>query len=849
MKAPRAFSGYNWLAVAAGLVVLIAGGWYGLRHFAGGWLNERLVERYNRSAAEEMARGDHAAALVLARRSLQRAPDNLAAWRLAVAAARHRDQPDAIYYQENLARLQPTKENEYELIRLALHFGFDGEAVRRIKAAASTGTNEPAYLRLAAQAYLRQGNTLAARFHLLSLTALDPADNAAQLDLALIDLAAGADGANAALRRQVRELAEIPALRLRAITGLLQDAIRTRQPTAGLALMPALEAETTPAARLLLLEAAYAFTPEAAPTRLRQTQLAVAAQAKDAADLIDFMAARGDAPAAIAWAETIPAATRQTEDVRRALADCHLGLGAWDRLRTVALEAEWDKREFLRRALLAYSYRELARRTESIEAWNGAVSLAGTSFQQSRELLVRVETWRWRRERFDVLWKLFGYLPGQLDLRRELATWEHDQGNTANLQRLFGQVIELAPNDHESRANFAYCNLLLDSDITASAAIFRELTKLEPQNPYYVTGQALALLKQDRAAPALANLSRLRPAHLAVPERMSLHAWLLALNGRFDEAEAKLAALVRGGLLPEERKWAESAEQEIARHRLTQSRESQLAAGSGPSTPAQEVGWLTLLETSLKAAPSVDMRLADQLLARRDLPALARLVRNADWRELEHVRLALLAYALRSENPAAAREAWTHAVTCARQETDGFVQLERLTNGWRWTTEQIEVLNILHQQAPGDRNRLGRLLAYYREKQRTPELIRVLRLWTERAPDSDEALLYTYYCLLTNVETSRAIVAAGEAYGAKPADADRVLLHAFALDRAGRSDEAVKLLQSMPDLPARTLPAPVILAAVWSGAGQTAEAIRATRRFDAARGLPEEIALIRKIAP
>ena len=851
MKSPRFFSGYSWLAVGTFLIVLLGAAWFTARQVAGDWLNAQLVERYNRSAREELARGEAANALVLARRSLQRAPDNLAAWRLAADAARRRDQPDALYYQENLARLQPNKANTYEFIRLALHFGLDGDAVRRIKTIAASGANDPAYLRLAVQAYLRVGNSLAARFHLISLTELVPDDTDARLELALIDLAAGAADRTPELRETIRRLAEFPALRSRALTGLLQESIRSRQAKAGLALIPALEgeAESNSAVRLLLLEATYAFSPGDASARLSRLQQAVAARAADAAGLIDFMAARGEESAAVAWTEGLPAATRQSEDVRRALADCYLRLEAWDRLRAVALEGEWPEREFLRRALLAYSYRAQNRRTEFTEAWKGAAQLAGASFNHTRELLARIEAWRWRRERFDLLWKLFALLPGNSELRREIAAWEHLQGNTANLQRLFGEVIELAPGDLENRANFAYCSLLLDTDITGSAATFRELAAQDPQSPYYTTGLALALLKQDRPAPALAALTGLRPAYLAVPQRMCLHVWLLVLNGRINEAESLLESLVTDGLLPEEKKWAENARQEIARHHLNRGRESLLAARSEAMDRDDAQGWIALVRPQLGSTPTVDMRLSDRLLARRDLPALARLVRSGDWLEREYLRLALLAFAIRAEDPAGAREAWTHALTCARQETDGAARLESLAASWSWVAEQIEALNVLHQQAPVDRNRLTRLLDYYRARQRTADMIRVLRHWVERAPDSEEAVVYTYYCLLTNVETSRAMVAAKEALDAHPADPDRILLYAFALDRAGRSVEAGRLILSMPELPARTLSIPLISAVIWANTGNAAEASRAARRFDATQALPEESVLLRKITP
>ena len=90
-------------------------------------------------------------------------------------------------------------------------------------------------------------------------------------------------------------------------------------------------------------------------------------------------------------------------------------------------------------------------------------------------------------------------------------------------------------------------------------------------------------------------------------------------------------------------------------------------------------------------------------------------------------------------------------------------------------------------------------------------------------------------------------MAAAEVYAARPNDADRTLLHAFALSRAGRRDDATRLLDALPEKPGSSLPAALIRAVVLADAGRAGDAARALARFDSAKALPEELALIRKI--
>src|SRR6188508_2419020 len=99
-------------------LVVLAGGLWGGRRIVVPKIKAWRVQRMNNEAREFLAKGDATNALLTARKILQSSKDNVEAWRIAVAATKTRDAPEIVWYQENLARLEPTKANYIELIRL-----------------------------------------------------------------------------------------------------------------------------------------------------------------------------------------------------------------------------------------------------------------------------------------------------------------------------------------------------------------------------------------------------------------------------------------------------------------------------------------------------------------------------------------------------------------------------------------------------------------------------------------------------------------------------------------------------------------------------------------------------------
>jgi hypothetical protein len=843
MKLPLPDRFTRWLIVGAALTILGGALILALRPYVRAWVIEQIVTRQNRTAEEYLAKGDAQNALLLARRSQQRDQDNVEAWQIAARAARQLDRPEALFYQETLTRIAPSREHHLGLIRLADHFGQDAVGLAAVKRAAAVCGDEPDYHRMAAKLHLRLEQPLAAKYFLLSLLQLRPDDAEAQLELARIETEDDPAGKHPASRASLRRLAENPALRTRALGALIRDCLRSKRPEEGRALLaeyvrlPGL----TLSDRLTGLEAAQAFSPGSAEGVLRGIQADAAGRAGDAAQVIDFLTRGQQAAAAVAWARSLTAEVRADESTRRALAEALLSLMEWEQLRSVALEGEWPEKEYLRLALLAHAYRALGRATEFSEAWNGAVQFAGYRFRDAVDLLDRVQAWRWANERADMLWKVFAFLPTNPDLRRDLLTWEKSRGNTANINRLLTSILELNPRDREALNNSIYTTLLLDSDLPRMATLAREFHAEKPDDPFGVTMMAIVLLKEKQPAAALRKLESLRRTELVHPVRMALHALLLLQTGQPDKARELLPGIVTKDMLPEERLMVDQVRAGLERLDQEKARAARVDALAGET--GDSPGGLRL-PSGTPEPP--ELRAAVRLATRGESASLAELLRGRNWGQLDHVRLALEASAQRRSNPAASRHAWEGAMLLARTEAASLGHLSQLASSWGWGAERIEALVALNALLPNEPARLAELLGHFRERGRTVEMAKVLRPWADRDPGSPQALLHLYLSVLLGGSTSEALVQTKSLLEERPDDPDRQLVHALLLWKDQRAKEAAAVLARRPARSSSVLPESLIRALINADTGAGTEAAEQLARWSGQRALPEEADLARR---
>lgn len=842
----------RWLLGSLLAVALLGGGYYVARHLAWPAFKDWRIARMNRDGRAFLAAGDPANALLTARKSLQSSTRNPEGWRLAVASSLARSRPEAVWYQENLSKEEPTRENRLELMRLALRFEVPGYAFGAMKALEGEARSDPEFHRLAAQVYARTGQLAEARSHLTALTALSPDDRAAQFDLAEIQLAADPARKDAALRARVLGLADDPGLRERALTLLLRDNLagKVTAGTAELVRRLQLTPDLGVPGRLLVIEGLFLLGRPEAASLLAQLQAEVPGQPADVVRVLDFFTRTGRAEQAQPWVATLPAATRQDEDVQRLVAEALLTRRDAAGLEAYLRGGHWANRDYLRAALLAHAYRDLGRSADFAEAWKLALVSGGSDLRRATALLARADEWKWVTERHEVVWKLFALVPTNESVQRILILWERHQGNTANLNRLFTRIVEIQPADEVARNNLAYTSLLLGANLARASQLAAELTAANPGNPYYATTHALALYKQGKVAEALARLDALSAVERAEPVRRLLRALCLARLGQAGPAADEMNGVVLREMLPEEKRLAESGRTEIARLDRVQGNRSRLQRPGLEQNPGT-AGWLALVAPATRSAATTDMQLADSLYAAPDWTGLQELLKTADWKDADYLRWALRARVARQlDDGRQSAESWRQALALADRNPARLQNLRALASRWQWTRERIETLNLIFERTPGDRVLLAELLEYYRTAGRTPELLRVLGLYLAEHTDmTDETVAQAYYSLLLDTNVARAHVVARSAFEAAPADTGRRMVYVFSLWKQRRAAEARPLLNEAGDSAVSDLvPVPLLRATIQVQLGEAEPARVSLARFNAGNALPEETALAARLA-
>ena len=839
----------RWLLGSVLTVAVLGAGYYGAKRLVWPGVKAWRIARMNREASAYLASGDLSNAMLTARKSLKSSSANAEAWRIAAATAAARNLPEAVWYQDNLCREEPTKANQLQLIRLALRFEVPNFALGALKVMAQEPHADPEFYRLAAQVYTRTRQPHAAESSLQALVKLQPSDHVAQLDLAEIELAADPERKDPAVRARVLALAAEPALAPRALTLLLRDNVagKVTDGTAGLVsrlqLLPGLGV----ADRLLVIQGlALLERPEAA-SQLAQLQAEVADQPADVARVVEFFTRTGRAELVRAWVETLPAATGQHEEVRLSVAEALLTLHDAPALEAWLRGGRWAKREYLRQALLAHAYRDLGRSAEFAEAWRLALMGTGSDLRKDAVLLARVDGWQWVNERHDVVWKFFAVVPSNESIQEILIGWERHQGNTANLNRLFARISEIAPKDAVARNNFAYTSLLLDANVARASQVAADLVAAEPGNAYYTTTLALALYKRGHAAEALARLDTLTTSQRTEPVRMLIRALCLAGTGQAAAAAELLNGTVLTGMLPEEIRLADAVVTEVARlDRVQGNRTRLLAFHQGQDRDSGAAGWLVLVDAETRRTATTDMKLADSLYAAPDWAGLRELLRTTSWEPEDYLRRALRAYVFRRQGDALqSAEEWRQALALADRSPDRLQNLRALATTWKWPAERLATLNLIFARTPGDRRLLAELLQTYREARKTADLNRVLTLFIgDNTDPSDEAVANAYYSLLLDTNVARAHVAARNAFEAAQADPVRRIVYAFSLWKQRRAAEAMPLLAEVaPDAKTELLSIPLVRAIIQTQMGAREAAQASLARFQAKSALPEEVAL------
>ncbi len=246
----------------------------------------------------------------------------------------------------------------------------------------------------------------------------------------------------------------------------------------------------------------------------------------------------------------------------------------------------------------------------------------------------------------------------------------------------------------------------------------------------------------------------------------------------------------------------------------------------------------------------VPLVLADSHALGRDWKAVEELVRNARWGQFDFLRKAMLARALRGQDKmAAATREWADAQKLASEQPQFLQLLTRTISDWNWKEETLDLLWQLTKHPETRAEALATLYAYYAEARDTQGLYRTLRILVEVNPDDPKIKNnFAQVALLLDAEPERARALSRQLYQTHGADPAYASTYAFSVYRSSGPEQALAIMEK---LPAEALQDPGIAAyhaLFLAAAGRKEEARPFIERAAAARLLPEERALLTRVA-
>jgi len=142
--------------------------------------------------------------------------------------------------------------------------------------------------------------------------------------------------------------------------------------------------------------------------------------------------------------------------------------------------------------------------------------------------------------------------------------------DTGKIHAVLADMLKIWPNDDAVQNDEGYMRLLLlssssergarsdqqgeSSELQALSALAEKLVERNPRSLPHRTFLALARLKQNRAADALAVYDNITVARGALtPSALAVHAAVLAANGKMDDAKSEAEQIKPEQLLPEEK--------------------------------------------------------------------------------------------------------------------------------------------------------------------------------------------------------------------------------------------------------------------------------------------------------
>ena len=416
------------------------------------------------------------------------------------------------------------------------------------------------------------------------------------------------------------------------------------------------------------------------------------------------------------------------------------------------------------------------------------------------------------------------------------------------------------PAYHVIRAEMA---LKLRHPAQAEAA-FSEALRLEPANPMHQLNLAVLRLQSTNAQLAASARAALESLRSSTNLSAIALRWLVAdrvSRGDFVQAgKYSSALLAEPGVVLDDRLQHLSILKETSKSEFAAQLQS-VQQGSATNPPAvygvtawmithglapQALQWITNLPPKIKAEQPVPMAAVDCLVAVADWPALEIFLQEAQWEDIDFLRLAFLSRAASEQKQTLAAEShWRGAVRKAGDRLGPLNALYTMASSWGKTEAREDLLWQITQRFPKERWAFRELDRQYSAEGNTRGLNKLYAALMSVEPENTVVKNnFAATCLLLHQNLPRAHQAAREIYTQRPADPVVSSTYAYSLHIQGRSKEALDILQKIKQEDLEQPGIALYYGAILAANGETNRAGQYLARASKGAMLPEEKALI-----
>jgi len=258
------------------------------------------------------------------------------------------------------------------------------------------------------------------------------------------------------------------------------------------------------------------------------------------------------------------------------------------------------------------------------------------------------------------------------------------------------------------------------------------------------------------------------------------------------------------------------------------------------------LAWLQEMPHQVSSRGFLPLAQADAYVALGKWKDLETYLEAEHWVGQDHVRIAMLALALRKEaSKQGSALAWDRAVRLASDAPTALGVLAQLALDWGWLPEAEQVLWRAASKVPNQPWPLTSLQDLYIAHRDTAGLRRVYQALMQRDPNDELARNnFAMLSLLSGKDLPTAHEYAAELFARKPANPVFASTYAFSLHLQGKTKEGVEVLRALkPDDLANPAVA-VYYGVMLSAAGEAQASKDYLDKSNKAFLLPEELALV-----